>query len=367
MKVSLEVSNIVKEVPNPQSGTLAYQIGTRTVSTVLRLRDGETQVLGGLITEDDRETSSKIPGLGSLPILGRLFSSQRDATNKTEIVLSITPHIIRHGVQPDASANQFWYGTETTRGVPMMIRMNEDNRAPIVQSKGASVATGLPQVTPTPGSGLIAGPEAAANPTAPLPAPTAAGATTIGVQPQSAPPVAPAPIASPENAAITPVKGAPVANAPPQIAPVTGAGTSAGPEAIVNPSAPLPAATASGATPVGVQPQSPSPIAPALGAGSSASLNVSGAPFQRKSWRKPPRDASDGGQPSSPSTGEPTSSQSPEKAETVPSKRAHEAASLPPTDEDAAVGEHVAEDQPESPAPNVPSSVASPAYGGTIP
>ena len=403
MKVSLEVSNIVKEVPNPQSGTLAYQIGTRTVSTVLRLRDGETQVLGGLITEDDRETSSKIPGLGSLPILGRLFSSQRDATNKTEIVLSITPHIIRHGVQPDTSANQFWYGTETTRGVPMMIRLNEDNRTPIVQSKGASVATGLPQVAPTPGSGLIAGPEATANPTTPLPAATAAGATTIGVQPQSPSPVAPAPISGPENAAIAPVKGAPVADAPPQVAPVTGAGTSAGPEAIANPRAPLPAATASGATPVGVQPQSPppvapapiaspenaaiapvkgapvaagpSPIAPALGAGSSASLNVSGAPFQRKSWRKPPRGASDGGLPSYPSTGEPASSQSPEKAGTVPSKKAPEAASLPPTDEDAAVSppadetvrEQAAEDQPESPAPNAPSPVASPAYGGTIP
>jgi general secretion pathway protein D len=400
MKVSLEVSNIVKEVPNPQSGTLAYQIGTRTVTTVLRLKDGETQVLGGLITEDDRETASKIPGLGSLPILGRLFSSQRDANNKTEIVLSITPHIIRHGVQPDASMNQFWYGTETTRGVPMMIRMNEDNRNPIVQSKGASVATGLPQVAPSPGAGVNAGLEMTTNPIAPLPAPTAAGATTVGIQPESLPPVAPAPIASPENAAIAPVIGTPIAGPPPPIAPSLKTGASAAPGTTANPTAPLPAVPASGATTVGVQPLIPPPItpapaanpasaatapakgapvatgpppaAPALGAGSSAGLNVGSAPFQRKSWRKPPRGASEGGQPSYPSANEPTSSQSQENAGAVPSKGAPEAASLPPAEDDAAVidstvGEKAAEDQAESPTPNAPSPVASPAYGGTIP
>ena len=58
------------------NGTLTYQIGTRNASTVLRLKDGETQVLAGLISEEERGSSSGIPGLADLPILGRLFSSQ---------------------------------------------------------------------------------------------------------------------------------------------------------------------------------------------------------------------------------------------------------------------------------------------------
>jgi general secretion pathway protein D len=69
IKLNLEVSNIVKEVRNLQSGTLAYQIGTRSAQTHLRLGDGETQILGGLISELDRSTAARVPGLGQLPVL----------------------------------------------------------------------------------------------------------------------------------------------------------------------------------------------------------------------------------------------------------------------------------------------------------
>src|SRR5690606_15191807 len=71
IKVNLEVSSLVREVLS-KSGSLSYQIGTRGASTVLRLRDGETQVLAGLINDEDRSTANKVPLLGELPILGRL-------------------------------------------------------------------------------------------------------------------------------------------------------------------------------------------------------------------------------------------------------------------------------------------------------
>ncbi|MDQ3187220.1 MAG: type II and III secretion system protein, partial [Pseudomonadota bacterium] len=71
MKVSLEVSNIVREVP-VTGGGLAYQVGTRTAATTLALKDGETQILAGLISDDERITFSKIPGLGDLPWVGKL-------------------------------------------------------------------------------------------------------------------------------------------------------------------------------------------------------------------------------------------------------------------------------------------------------
>ena len=114
IKVFLEVSSIVKEVANSSSGTVAYQIGTRTATTVLRLMDGETQILAGLISDEDRNAASKVPGLGDLPVLGRLFSSHRNTSEKTEIVLSITPRLIRNAQRPDARLMEFWTGTETS-------------------------------------------------------------------------------------------------------------------------------------------------------------------------------------------------------------------------------------------------------------
>lgn len=95
IKVGLEVSSIVKEVPGPAS-SLAYQIGTRSAATVLRLRNGETQVLAGLISDEERTSANRLPGLGDIPALGRLFSSQRDNSSKTEIVLLITPRVVRN-------------------------------------------------------------------------------------------------------------------------------------------------------------------------------------------------------------------------------------------------------------------------------
>ncbi|HSQ04143.1 MAG TPA: secretin N-terminal domain-containing protein, partial [Burkholderiales bacterium] len=77
IKVGLEVSNIVREVPITGGG-LAYRVGTRNAATVLRLRDGETQVLAGLIQDEERSTANRVPGVGELPVLGRLFSSNLD-------------------------------------------------------------------------------------------------------------------------------------------------------------------------------------------------------------------------------------------------------------------------------------------------
>lgn len=127
IKVSLEVSSIVNQITS-KNGTLTYQIGSRTASTVLRLKDGETQVLAGLINNEDRTTANKVPGLGDLPILGRLFSTHRDDKQKTEIVLSITPHLIRNLKLPDAQSSEFWSGSETTlRTTPLLLQKTKVN------------------------------------------------------------------------------------------------------------------------------------------------------------------------------------------------------------------------------------------------
>lgn len=70
-------------------------IGNREISTTIRLRDGETNMLAGLIRDDERLIRSGVPGLSDLPLVGGLFTNQRRQTQETDILLTITPHIVR--------------------------------------------------------------------------------------------------------------------------------------------------------------------------------------------------------------------------------------------------------------------------------
>lgn len=122
IKVGLEVSNIVQQIKS-STGTLTYQIGSRNANTVLRLKDGETQVLAGLISDEDRQGANKVPGLGDLPLLGRLFSSRHDELSKTEIVLLITPRVVRNVERPELAQGEFYAGTEASASdQPLRIR-----------------------------------------------------------------------------------------------------------------------------------------------------------------------------------------------------------------------------------------------------
>ncbi|MFC0577711.1 secretin N-terminal domain-containing protein [Paraburkholderia solisilvae] len=127
IKVALEVSSLLNVIPGT-SGTTAYEIGTRTASTVLQLKNGETDVLAGLIDTEERTSGNKIPGFGQLPVLGRLFGATTDDDKNTEIVLAITPHLIRNIQRPDAASAYFSAGTET-------------NSQSLVQSNGISSAS----------------------------------------------------------------------------------------------------------------------------------------------------------------------------------------------------------------------------------
>ena len=112
IKVGLEVSSLGERTIT-KNGAVVYTIGTRNANTILRLKNGETQVLAGLISDDERKNASKLPGLGDIPILGRLFANQQDQKTKTEIVLAITPRIISNIVRPNAEVSEYWSGTDS--------------------------------------------------------------------------------------------------------------------------------------------------------------------------------------------------------------------------------------------------------------
>ncbi|MBL8507827.1 MAG: general secretion pathway protein GspD, partial [Chitinimonas sp.] len=152
IRLNLEVSNIVKEVPS-KTGLLTYQIGTRTTSTALRLRDGETQVLAGLIKQEELESASRLPGLGQLPMLGKLFSSEKRQRTKSELVLLITPRILRNLAVPDASQTEFTSGTEDHVGSETL-RLPDGNSQISIPAEGsqplAPPPAPQPQVEPVP-------------------------------------------------------------------------------------------------------------------------------------------------------------------------------------------------------------------------
>jgi len=159
IKVGLEVSNIVKEIQSPGSNSLNYQIGTRNAATVLRLKDGETQVLAGLISREDRRSANRVPGMGELPIVGRLFSNTNDTRNRTEIMLLITPHLARALARPDASSVEFAAGTEASTGVPRLggapiapIPAEPQPQGPTPDTSGAPV---IPQQQQPPSGGTL--------------------------------------------------------------------------------------------------------------------------------------------------------------------------------------------------------------------
>jgi len=87
---------------------------SRTVNTTIRLRDGETNVLAGLISDEERTSLTGLPGLASVPVLGRLFSRNRTEALETDIVMTLTPHIVRQTTLTEEDLRSFSVGTENS-------------------------------------------------------------------------------------------------------------------------------------------------------------------------------------------------------------------------------------------------------------
>lgn len=132
IKIGLEVSSLGEKTIT-RNGATVYTIGTRNANTVLRLKNGETQILAGLILDDERKNASKLPGLGDIPLIGRLFSNQEDRKSKTEIVLAITPRIIGNISRPQAEISEYWSGSENRISDKPQINLPATNRVTIPQ------------------------------------------------------------------------------------------------------------------------------------------------------------------------------------------------------------------------------------------
>ena len=115
LKLKIEITRLGDQVTLQASPEIKqFRFGTRTAETVLNIKDDETVVLAGLIQDEDRKTRATVPLLGDIPLLGQLFTSTTQDTITTEVVLTITPHIVRNIDTPSFETQAFWSGTEST-------------------------------------------------------------------------------------------------------------------------------------------------------------------------------------------------------------------------------------------------------------
>lgn len=132
VKMSLEVSSLGQNLGTASEPT--YSIGTRNAETIMHLRDGETAVLGGLIRDEERENVIKLPGLGDIPIIGALFRTTDNAIVRTDVLLTISPRIIRATDISPRSMHAIYSGTENKYSSRSLFKaFEDDDRKPIVK------------------------------------------------------------------------------------------------------------------------------------------------------------------------------------------------------------------------------------------
>ena len=192
LKLMVEVSN--QEGPAP--GTNQPQFGTRTISSNIRLKDGETNFLAGLYRTDKSDTNKTIPWIGNLPLIGLLFTHNRNDQQTTDLVLTLTPHIIRIPDVTEEDVTPYFVGTDSNisyQGGPRVENPTRD-AGPFEQQPGA-------------GGKMPPQPRAPAQPANP----------GINLAPGSGP----TDIFKPAPAPATPPPGSPQAQVPPQGASAT--------------------------------------------------------------------------------------------------------------------------------------------------
>ena len=129
--------------------------GNREITTTIRLKDGETNMLAGLIRDDERTTLSGVPGLSDIPLIGRIFANTKRETHETDIILTLTPHIVRVLDLSEADLRSFRLNREggtpslaETLGAPGQTPRDEAFEQPPRTQPPAAAAPGQPAGPP---------------------------------------------------------------------------------------------------------------------------------------------------------------------------------------------------------------------------
>jgi general secretion pathway protein D len=138
----------------------------REINTTIRLRDGETNMLAGLIRDDERKILNGVPGLSDIPLVGRMFAQSRTETTQTDIILTLTPHIVRVLDVTEEDLRAFRVGRDSLAPVsdlPPLMPVDLPPRDPVPQQRpadappAAPVPGAIPGTTPAPIPGTVPG------------------------------------------------------------------------------------------------------------------------------------------------------------------------------------------------------------------
>ena len=135
--------------------------GNRSITTTIRLKDGETNMLAGLIRDEERKSMQGMPGLSDIPVLGKLFATNKTETVETDIILVLTPHIVRvldlteNDLRPFRVGRGEGGGATTVIDIPSVPMGPEpvDPQVPATQSPAPGVPqapSGVPGAVTTP-------------------------------------------------------------------------------------------------------------------------------------------------------------------------------------------------------------------------
>ena len=116
-----------------------FRFGTRTADTALNMRDGETVVLAGLIQEEDRKSREAIPGIDDIPGVGDLLSNSNTDKITTEVILVITPHIVRNIQPPQLAKQTLWSGTANQYSNKPLFSPNHSHAVAIPEQTNGSI------------------------------------------------------------------------------------------------------------------------------------------------------------------------------------------------------------------------------------
>ncbi len=126
-----------------------FRFGTRTADTALSMRDGETVVLAGLIQEEDRRSREGVPGIDDIPGLGDLLSNSNTDKITTEVIVVITPRIVRNLSPPQLAKQTLWSGTANQYSTQPLFSQNTPGSIALGNESGGEVSSPAGSASPS--------------------------------------------------------------------------------------------------------------------------------------------------------------------------------------------------------------------------
>jgi len=159
VELNFEISSVGAPIAGVAGGQLLPPVNTRNLDTFIKVKNGETRLLGGLLQTTDSSANNRVPFLSDIPFLGRLFVSGDQSQTRTDVLISLTPRIVKILDRPAAELESFSSGTADSFGVPV----------PGLPAVGPFTPAAAPRPTTPPAAAPPAGPPIITPPGGPPP------------------------------------------------------------------------------------------------------------------------------------------------------------------------------------------------------